>query len=940
MSAPPTTPTPTATATATPDHPAPKRMRVSRACEQCRSRKAKCDGKTPGCSPCVTLSQTCTYGAQPRKRGLPPGSVSALERTVKLLQRVLGMLMDSVDGGEGALLALVKGRGATLFDEGEEGRRLVGLWKEGAVLKELERVRESVTGTATGAGAGTGTGTTGTGSVGERSPDAQDRGPQGEVQLQLVGGEHDAFRDTIRAMAEAQRSKDAPRRASMAATAATTTNGDATATTTTEMDWAKESQSLQQDPGVERGRDKPRDPPMPLLQHTPGTDHGSSTASSYPTRMRPPPVVTPPLYTPLDAADTADSADDHHHHHFSSAGHDSILPTPTHGTHGSSFRPRSYPPESPLRENLTGTSTATAPEHPPLPHNSRLLLDLYFAYTHVWFPILDKYDLVRFFHIVSTATATATSTKRKASPPPKADIPPGKRALLYAVLSLASLQHDALADGGSSSSTYGYAYAPTTAPPSAATLYTAAQAILFTPDADADADTTIEHIQALLLLALINLSHSHNHSAYLLIGHAGRLATTIGLPAALGRFGIRAWTGYLVLETLISTLTSYPAHIYSTFWIGIIDEDGWEEWDSWKEHPAAVAPAPPTAISRDSEDPAHILTTFNALANLARIVSRATHTLPDLHNWCRDLPPHCSFDVLNPLEVELPALVPSTPHVSHLHLFYAHAILALHDNAAATASIAAILEAFAETRSLAVAPPLFVGVAKRADAAWAGRLGVSGVLTGAGILKAPAPGRKGVVAAGRGAPPRRQEEFVEPSRVFNFTPPPPPPPPPQPQPQPQPQQQQPVGVGSLLSPRGGGGQEEEYGGGGGSQAASLSFSQPSPDGFDEEMGMLECLPWTQAGIPEFIQNLGYVGGFSPSAFQLPPESQAPLQILGLRQDTDATYSHPDENEMGAAAGRRGLNTVLEQWLGDVLGAGGVGGQGGGGQGGGQGGRWS
>ncbi|RPB09968.1 hypothetical protein P167DRAFT_510121, partial [Morchella conica CCBAS932] len=889
-------------------------MRVSRACEQCRSRKAKCDGKTPACSPCVTLSQTCTYGAQPRKRGLPPGSVSALERTVKLLQRVLGLLMDSVDGGEGALLALVRRRGAALFDEGEEGRRLAGLWKEGVVPKELERIRERVTGTGA-AGAGTGTGAagagTGTGSVDERSPDAQDNGPaEGGLQLQL-GGEHDAFRDTIRAMAssvaEAQRSEDAPRRASMAAA---TMNGDAA---TTEMDWVKESQSVQQqDPGADRDRerDKPRDPPIIppssslLLQHTPGgtTDHGSSTASSYPTRMRPPPVMTPPLYTPLDTADD---------HHFSSSAtdHDGILPTPTHTAHSSSFRPLSYPPESPLRENLT---TAT-PEHPPLPHNSRLLLDLYFAYTHVWFPILDKYDLIRFFHIVNTAT----STKRKASPP-KADIPPGKRALLYAVLSLASLQHDA-------TSTYGYA--PTA--PSAATLYAAAQSILFTPGAD----TTLEHIQALLLLALINLSHGHNPSAYLLIGHAGRLATTIGLPTAHGGFNIRTWTGHLILETLISSLTAHPPHIHATSWTRLIDEDGWEEWDSWKEHPSAVTPTATSA--KDSEDPAHILSTFNALADLARIVSRGTHTLPDLHNWCRDLPAHCSFDVLNPLEVEMPALVPSTPHVSHLHLFYAHAILALHDNGAATASIVAILEAFAEARSLAVAPPLFAGFAKRADEAWAGRLVVSGVLTGAGMLKAPAPGRKEVVTAGRGAPARRQEEFVvEPGRVFNFTPPPPPPPPPPPQPQQH--QQQPVGGGSLLSPRGGGGQEEEYGGGGGSQAASLSFSQPSPDGFDEEMGMLECLPWTQAGIPEFIQNLGYVGGFSPSAFQLPPESQAPLQILGLRQDTDATYSHPDENEMGAAAGRRGLNTVLEQWLGDVLGAGGVGGQGGGG-GGGQGG---
>ncbi|CAI6095279.1 unnamed protein product [Clonostachys chloroleuca] len=56
-----------------------KRKRVTRACDSCRIRKHRCDGTYPTCSPCFAIHQSCSYGSDNRKRGLPTGYVHALE---------------------------------------------------------------------------------------------------------------------------------------------------------------------------------------------------------------------------------------------------------------------------------------------------------------------------------------------------------------------------------------------------------------------------------------------------------------------------------------------------------------------------------------------------------------------------------------------------------------------------------------------------------------------------------------------------------------------------------------------------------------------------------------------------------------------------------------------------------------------------------------------
>jgi len=62
-----------------------KRFRVSRACDQCRIAREKCDGQQPLCEPCIEAKRSCTYTSNPKKRGLQPGYIRSLEMTLALI---------------------------------------------------------------------------------------------------------------------------------------------------------------------------------------------------------------------------------------------------------------------------------------------------------------------------------------------------------------------------------------------------------------------------------------------------------------------------------------------------------------------------------------------------------------------------------------------------------------------------------------------------------------------------------------------------------------------------------------------------------------------------------------------------------------------------------------------------------------------------------------
>ncbi|KAI9736676.1 MAG: hypothetical protein M1834_000880 [Cirrosporium novae-zelandiae] len=80
-----------------PSVPLPKRRRVTRACDECRRKKIKCDGKQP-CTHCTVYSYDCTYD-QPsnRRRNPPPQYIEALENRVQRAEALLKTVLPDVD---------------------------------------------------------------------------------------------------------------------------------------------------------------------------------------------------------------------------------------------------------------------------------------------------------------------------------------------------------------------------------------------------------------------------------------------------------------------------------------------------------------------------------------------------------------------------------------------------------------------------------------------------------------------------------------------------------------------------------------------------------------------------------------------------------------------------------------------------------------------------
>ncbi|KGR13703.1 hypothetical protein MG3_02133 [Candida albicans P78048] len=76
------------------EDPNKKRKRIRRACDFCRSKKAKCDGKSPVCSNCFANKEECIYSQPVKRRGLPTGYTHDLEKKVRLFQGLIARLCE------------------------------------------------------------------------------------------------------------------------------------------------------------------------------------------------------------------------------------------------------------------------------------------------------------------------------------------------------------------------------------------------------------------------------------------------------------------------------------------------------------------------------------------------------------------------------------------------------------------------------------------------------------------------------------------------------------------------------------------------------------------------------------------------------------------------------------------------------------------------------
>ncbi|KAJ5808116.1 hypothetical protein N7474_009385 [Penicillium riverlandense] len=80
-----------------------KRRRIARACDMCRKKKIKCDGKMPKCSHCINYKTECVFTQVEKKRNPPKGAkyIEGLENRLgrmESLLRLSGLLSEDDDG--------------------------------------------------------------------------------------------------------------------------------------------------------------------------------------------------------------------------------------------------------------------------------------------------------------------------------------------------------------------------------------------------------------------------------------------------------------------------------------------------------------------------------------------------------------------------------------------------------------------------------------------------------------------------------------------------------------------------------------------------------------------------------------------------------------------------------------------------------------------------
>lgn len=112
-----------------------KRTRVSRACDQCRVAREKCDGLQPTCSTCSGTTRKCSYTANPKKRGIQPGYIRTLELALAWL------FQHNLDN-ESALKEKLAQEGASsllLSRDSKESNKLHRRWRKSKFYIDVDK---------------------------------------------------------------------------------------------------------------------------------------------------------------------------------------------------------------------------------------------------------------------------------------------------------------------------------------------------------------------------------------------------------------------------------------------------------------------------------------------------------------------------------------------------------------------------------------------------------------------------------------------------------------------------------------------------------------------------------------------------------------------------------------------------------------------------------
>ncbi|KAI1174828.1 fungal-specific transcription factor domain-containing protein [Nemania sp. FL0916] len=268
-------------------------------------------------------------------------------------------------------------------------------------------------------------------------------------------------------------------------------------------------------------------------------------------------------------------------------------------------KPRS--PNIPRRlSNIDIPSQPPRPNAVSLPSNHWRLLDIYFSYTHIWFPILEKHELLKTGYSYPIEGLRITHNSPSSA----------GHAELWAALALASYQETASRTGGSTEGRH-----PSPPYGNSREIYHVARSLIPTEDGFFEP----RHVNALLLLTLINIACNDLRAAWMLIGVAGRVALSLRLHedsvATRPSQSSHTYMGCFILDTLLSARLDLTPHLRSGMvYVGPpLLENDLDEWQPWMPCSGFGSPSRDVQPSRM---PSHSISSFGILYRIHLVISR------------------------------------------------------------------------------------------------------------------------------------------------------------------------------------------------------------------------------------------------------------------------------------------------------------------------------
>ncbi|OOQ88142.1 hypothetical protein PEBR_14042 [Penicillium brasilianum] len=218
-----------------------------------------------------------------------------------------------------------------------------------------------------------------------------------------------------------------------------------------------------------------------------------------------------------------------------------------------------------------------------IPENTPDLVDFYFTYTHCWFPILERRELLRAMHTTGNRPITSATSCN---------------LVLWAVISYTSIlrgNHDVRL-------------------PSPSAIQLSIQEQLLAEPRSLD----LGHIHAILIFVLTQISLGNIHHAWTLVGQATRLLAGLPLTARKTRFR-HTFNGCVFLDTILSALLGRTPCLSSNEQLeeGLVEDDDVDEWDAW-----SATRSNSVNGGRISTAPLRALSSFNIIQQLMQDLSK------------------------------------------------------------------------------------------------------------------------------------------------------------------------------------------------------------------------------------------------------------------------------------------------------------------------------